>query len=116
MALNKPYDFHFILVMAIEISDDVPVCALGCRIPILRQRYGKYNMLTYLVKITLLPCYQTIRVSDRDSRTLNGRTRHVTSPVWSRIDWPASPKIRIVGLSFVELEIDKTVHLKLRLQ
>ena len=60
----------------------------------------------------LLPCLQTIRVSDRDSRTVIGRTRHVTSPIWSRIDWLTGPKIRIVGLSFAELEMDKTVHLE----
>ena len=41
-----------------------------------------------------------------------GRIRHVTSPIWSRIDWLADPKIRIVGLSFDELEMDKTVHLE----
>ena len=41
-----------------------------------------------------------------------GRIRHVTSPIWSRIDWLAGPKIRIVGLSFAELEMDKTVHLE----
>ena len=58
----------------------------------------------------LLPCLQTIRVSDQDSRTVIGRTRHVTSPIWSRIDWLTGPKIRIVGLSFAELEMDKTVH------
>ena len=39
-----------------------------------------------------------------------GRIRHVTSPIWSRIDWLAGPKIRIVGLA--ELEMDKTVHLE----
>ena len=44
-----------------------------------------------------------------------GRTRHVTNPIWSRIDWIAGPKIRIVGLRFAELETDKTVHLKLDL-
>ena len=63
----------------------------------------------------ILPCLQTIRVSDRDSRTVVGRTRHVTSPVWRRIDWFAGPKIRIVGLSLAELEMDKTVHLKFHL-
>ena len=51
-------------------------------------------------------------VSGRDSRTMIGRTRHVTSPIWSRIDWLAGPKIRIVGLRFVELKMDKTVHFK----
>ena len=60
----------------------------------------------------LLPCLQTIRVSDRDPCTVIGRTRHVTSPIWSRIDWLTGPKILIVGLSFVELEMDKTVHLE----
>ena len=39
-----------------------------------------------------------------------GRTRHVTSPIWSRIDWLTGPKIRIVGFSFAELEMDKTVY------
>ena len=66
-------------------------------------------------KSILLPCLQTIRVSDRDSRTVIGRIRHVTSPIWSRIDWLAGPKIPIVGLSFAELEIDKTVHLEFSL-
>ena len=41
-----------------------------------------------------------------------GRTRHVTSQIWSRIDWLTGPKIRIVGLSVAELELDKTVHLE----
>ena len=41
-----------------------------------------------------------------------GRTRHVTNPIWSRIDWLTGPKIRIVGLSFAKLEMDKTVHLE----
>ena len=53
-----------------------------------------------------------MRVSDRDSRTAIGRTRHVTSPIWNRIDWLTGPKIRIVDLSFAELEMDKTVHLE----
>ena len=44
-----------------------------------------------------------------------GRTRHVTSPIWSRIDWVSGPKIRIVGQSIAELEMDKTVQLKLYL-
>ena len=63
----------------------------------------------------LLPCLQTIRIADRDSRAVIGRTRHVTSPIWSRIDWLTGPKIRIVGFSFAELEMDKTVHLQLYL-
>ena len=42
-----------------------------------------------------------------------GRTRHVTSPIWRRIDWLAGQKILIVGLSFTEFEMNKTVHLKL---
>ena len=41
-----------------------------------------------------------------------GRTRHMTSPIWSRIDWLTGPKIRIVGLSFAEVEMNKTVHLE----
>ena len=60
----------------------------------------------------LMPCLQTIRVSDRDCHTVIGKIRHVISPIWSRIDWLASPKIRIVGLSFAELEMDKTVSLE----
>ena len=60
----------------------------------------------------LLPCLQTIRALDRDYRTVTGRTRYVTSPIWSRIDWLISLKIRIVGLSFAELKLDKTVHLE----
>ena len=32
------------------------------------------------------------------------------SPIWRRIDWLTGPKIRIVGLSFADLEMDKTVH------
>ena len=44
-----------------------------------------------------------------------GRIHHVTSPISSRIDSLAGQKIRIVGLSFAELETDKTVHLKLYL-
>ena len=46
---------------------------------------------------------------------MTGRTRQVTSPIWSRVDWLAGPKIRIVGLGFAELKMDKTVHLKLYL-
>ena len=72
--------------------------------------YGLVNTIQYN---TLLPCLQTIRVSDRDSRTVIDRTRHVTSPIWSRTDWLTGPKIRIVGLRFAELELDKTVHLEL---
>ena len=59
-----------------------------------------------------MPCLQTIRGSDQDSRTVIGRIRYVTSLIWSRIDWLASPKIRIVGLSFADLEMDKTVYLE----
>ena len=62
-----------------------------------------------------MPFLQAIRVSDRDSRTVIGRTHHVTSPIWSRIDWLTGPKIRIVGLSFAEVKMDKTVHLKFHL-
>ena len=79
-----------------------------------------FNITPWLIVISpislqyglLLPCLPTIRVTDRDSRTVIGRTRHVTSPIWSRIDWLTGPKIRIVGLSFVEVEMDKTVHLE----
>ena len=60
----------------------------------------------------LLPCLQTIRVSDRDYHKVIGRTHHVTSPMWNHIDWLTGPKIRIVGLSFAELEMDKTDHLE----
>ena len=45
-----------------------------------------------------------------------GRIRHVTSPIWSRIDWLAGPKIRVVVLSFAELEMDETVHLEFYLR
>ena len=31
--------------------------------------------------VLLLPCLQTIRISDWDSRTVIGRIRHVTSPI-----------------------------------
>ena len=41
-----------------------------------------------------------------------GIIRHVTGPIWSHIDWPANPKIRIFGLRFAELETNKTVHLR----
>ena len=41
-----------------------------------------------------------------------GRTCHVTSSIWNRIEWLTGPKIRIVGLSFAKLEMDKTVHLE----
>ena len=69
------------------------------------------SLITIRPFYSLLPCLQTIRVSDQDSRTVIGRTRHVTSPIRSRIDWLTGPKVRIVGLSFAELEINKTVHL-----
>ena len=58
----------------------------------------------------LLPCLQTIWVSARDSRTVIGRTRHVTSAIWSRTDWLTGPKMRVIGHSFAEVEMDKTVH------
>ena len=45
-----------------------------------------------------------------------GRTRHVTSEIWIRINWLTGPKIRIVGLSFAELEMDKTVYLEFYLR
>ena len=51
-----------------------------------------------LFLIEYFPCLQT--------------TCHVTSPIWSSIDWLTGQKIRIVGLSFAELEMDKTVHLE----
>ena len=51
-------------------------------------------------------------LTERDSRTVIDRIRHVASPIWSRIDWRAGPKIRIVGLSVAELEMDKIVHLE----
>ena len=71
------------------------------------------QFILLLLYFDLLPCLQTIRVSDRDSRTVIGRLiRQVTSPIWSRIDWLAGSKIRIVGLSFAEVEMDKRVHLE----
>ena len=69
-------------------------------------------IIIVMIIINLLPCLQTIQVSDQDSRTVIGRTRHVTSPIWSRIDWLTSLKICIVGLSFAAFEMDKTVHLQ----
>ena len=38
--------------------------------------------------------------------------RNFSQAIRGRIDWLASPKIRIVGLSFAELELDETVHLE----
>ena len=55
-------------------------------------------------KSILLPYLQTLWVSDRNSRTVIGRTRPVTSPIWRRIDWLTDPKIRIVDLSFAEVK------------
>ena len=88
----------------------------GCRVfnncKKLRQNRQKFEVFLYSFKpffsedyqyTFLLPCLQTIRVSDRDSRTVIGKTRHVTSPIWSRIDWLTGPKIRIVGFLFAEL-------------
>ena len=63
-----------------------------------------------MVYSTLLPCLQL--VSDQDSRTVIGRTRHVTSAIWSRIDWLTGPKSVLLVLRFAELEMDKTVHLE----
>ena len=57
-------------------------------------------------KSILLPCLETIRVSDRNSSAVIGRALHVTSPICGRIDWLTGPKIRIVGFSFAELEMD----------
>ena len=73
------------------------------------------TLQTVILYQVLLPCLQTIRVSDRDSRTVIGKIRHVTSPILSRTDWLTSPKIRIVGRSFAEVEMDKTVHLEFHL-
>ena len=42
------------------------------------------------------------------------RIRHVTSPIWSHIDWLAGPKIRIVSLSFVKLKMDKTFKVQMK--
>ena len=39
----------------------------------------------------------------------------MTSPIWSGIDWLAGLRIRIVDIRFAELELDKTVQLKLYL-
>ena len=72
-------------------------------------------LYSYVLYCILLPCLQTIRVSDRNSRAVIGRTRHVASPIWSRIDWLTGPKIRIVGLRFAEVEMDKTVPLEFHL-
>ena len=52
---------------------------------------------------------------DKYSRKVIGRTRHVTSPIWNRIDWLVGPKIHVVGLSTADFETDKTVQLKLYL-
>ena len=41
--------------------------------------------------------------------------RNFSQAIKSHIDWLAGPKILIVGLSFAELEMDKTVHFKLYL-
>ena len=41
---------------------------------------------------------------DRDSRTAIGKNRHMSSPIWSSIEWLAGPKARIFGLSFPEFE------------
>ena len=76
---------------------------------------ARASTFQYIQSEGLLPCLQTIWVSDRDSRTMIGRTLYVTSPIWGRIDWFTSPKISIVGISFAELEMDKTVHLELYL-
>ena len=76
------------------------------------RRWSKQFKLGKLTYRPLLPCLQTIRVSDRASCTVIGRTRHVTSPIGSRIDWLTGPKIGVVGLSFAELEMGKTVQLE----
>ena len=39
-------------------------------------------------------------------------TCRLTSPVWNGTDWIAGPKIRIVGVSFAALEMDKVAHLQ----
>ena len=57
----------------------------------------------------LLPCLHT---NNTGFGPVIGKTRHVTSPIWSHIDWLTGPKTHIVGLSFAELEMDKTVHLE----
>ena len=47
--------------------------------------------------VSLLPCLQTIGVLDRDSRKVIGRTRHVTSPIWSRIDLPVRKSLVLLS-------------------
>ena len=56
--------------------------------------------------------YKQYGILDRDLQTVIGRTCHVTSLIWSRINWLTSPKIRIVGLCFADFEMDKAVHLE----
>ena len=65
-----------------------------CSVPILSTVKPELSIVVLCDSmLALLPCLQTIRVSDRDSRTVIGRTRHVTSPIWSRIDWLTGPKM-----------------------
>ena len=67
----------------------------------------QYNTIQYIIALLINNTGFRPR-----SCTVIGKTRHVTSQIWSRIDWLTSPKIRIVGLSFAEVEMDKTVHLE----
>ena len=80
------------------------------KLPTLPKSYGNTQRLiiirlsdSWLNKMVskeflLLPCLQTIQVSDRKSRTVIGRIRHVTSPIWSRIDWLAGRKFVLLAL------------------
>ena len=78
-----------------------------CSVPILSTvKLELSNLLLSCVIqwLALLPCLQTIRVSDRDSRTVIGRTRHVTSPIWSRIDWLTGPKMHWPPTQLIRVE------------
>ena len=78
------------------------VCDLCIQYAHEEQHFNAYSNATAIISgfIALLT---NNTGSDRNYRTVIGRSCHVISPIWSRIDWLAGPKIRIIGLSFANL-------------
>ena len=57
--------------------------------------------------------------NDKQGKDVGNRTlcpyRNFSQAIRSRIDWLAGPKIRTVGRSFAEVEMNKPVHLEFHL-
>ena len=79
----------------------------------MRYNIIQYNTIQYDTIQYNTIRYDTIRYNTRlPCSNSYWQNHHVTSPIWSPIQWLVSTKICIVGFPFVELEMDKTVHLK----